>query len=284
MKLLASEWFKHEAQAVAVEPRAPQVAFPLHEHEFNELFIVLSGNGWHILNGTPHFITCGELFYVRASDRHQFVDVDNLHLINVLYRLEMFSLKPEALSVLIEAADSPGADDRHWQITEDAVATIRPLIAELESETRAVDPFSRLSAEALFVRLCATLSRVRFTADAANLPAATRLGHILRYLRHHRAEEVDFEEVARRFGYSLRNFNRIFREATGATPHNYLVKLRISEAMRSLRGSDEAITNVAFHSGFSDSNYFSYVFNRLTGMSPSEYRRLAQVDWTGRPP
>lgn len=284
MKLLASEFFKCEEQAIAVERRSPQYAFPLHEHEFNELFIVLSGNGWHILNGAPHFITCGELFYVRASDQHQFVDVDNLHLVNILYRLEMRSLKSESLDRLIEAAEIPGSGDCHWQITEDVTAKIRPLIDELEIETRKFDPFSQMIAESIFVRLCTMLYRHRFTADSANLPAASRFGHILRYIRHHCTDEVDFEDVSRRFGYSLRNFNRIFREATGTTPHNYLVKLRISEAMRSLRHSDENITNVAFQAGFSDSNYFSSTFNRLTGMSPSEYRRLSQVDWTSRAP
>jgi len=282
MKLLASDFFKSEDQAVAVEARAPQIAFPRHDHEFNELFVVLSGNGWHILNGAPHFITCGELFYVRAADQHEFADVDNLHLINVLYRLEAHTLKPAALNRLIEASEIPGARDCHWQITEDVIAKIRLVIADLECETKNADPFSHLMTESLFVQLCTTLYRNRFTADAASLPTAARFGHILRYLRHHHANEIDFDDVARRFGYSLRNFNRIFREATGTTPHNYLVKLRISAAMRALRHSDQSITTVALRCGFNDSNYFSYTFNHLTGMSPSEYRRLSQVDWTDR--
>ena len=71
-----------------------------------------------------------------------------------------------------------------------------------------------------------------------------------------------------------RTFNRLFRDATATTPHNYLVKLRLSRAMRALRETEGSITDVAFACGFNDSNYFSYSFSKMTGMSPSEYRRL----------
>jgi AraC-like DNA-binding protein/mannose-6-phosphate isomerase-like protein (cupin superfamily) len=285
MKLSASEYFKNDKQAVAVEPRAPQVAFPLHDHDFNEIFVVLSGNGWHILNDVPHFITCGEVFYVQAEDRHEFADVSDLNLINILYRLDTYSLKSEALDWIVEAASVPGTHNRHWQITEDVLGQVKPLTEKMHREVAHGDNLSRMMAESLFAQLCILLYRNRFSTDTADLPASARLGHVLTYLRHNCTAEIDFDEVARRFGYSLRNFNRVFREATATTPHNYLVKLRIGEAMRALRNTDASITAIAFAAGFNDSNYFSFTFSKLTGMTPSEYRRLSTVDWiAGRDP
>lgn len=278
MKLLASDFFRSEKQAVAVEPRAPQVAFPPHDHDFNEIFVVLSGNGWHILNNSPHFITCGEVFYVKASDRHEFADVSDLHLINILYRPTTSALKPEAIDRIVEVSTEPGTQNQHWQITEDVLGQVRPLVEKLTQESRRSDDLSLIMAESLFAQLCIMLYRNRFSADVGDLPASARLGHVLTYLRHNCTTEVDFDEVAQRFGYSLRSFNRVFREATATTPHNYLVKLRIGEAMRALRHTDAQITDIAFASGFNDSNYFSYTFSRLTGMSPSEYRRLSRIE------
>lgn len=69
MKFLAKEFFHSDAQTVMVEQRCPQTPFPLHDHDFHEIMIVLSGNGWHLLNDEPHFISCGELFYIRADDQ-----------------------------------------------------------------------------------------------------------------------------------------------------------------------------------------------------------------------
>ena len=74
-----------------------------------------------------------------------------------------------------------------------------------------------------------------------------------------------------------RHFRRVFREATGTTPQDYLVKLRLGRAMRELRGSDASITDVALASGFSDGNYFSYTFSKQTGLSPSQYCRRARA-------
>jgi len=133
--------------------------------------------------------------------------------------------------------------------------------------------------EALFNQLAITLSRSQFATDARGLPNAARLGHVLNYLRHNCTEELDLEDVAQRFGYSSRSFSRLFREATATTPHNYLVKLRLSKAMRALRATNDSVTDIAFACGFNDSNYFSYSFSKMTGMAPSEYRRMSRRNY-----
>jgi len=67
-----------------------------------------------------------------------------------------------------------------------------------------------------------------------------------------------------------------YTEVTGTTPHNYLVQLRIGHAKRAIRTTSDNITEIAFASGFHDSNYFSSCFSKMTGLSPSEYRRQVQ--------
>lgn len=273
MKLLAKEFFRSDAQSVIVEPRSPQDAFPLHDHDFDEIMIVLSGNGWHVLNDEPHFITCGELFYIKAEDRHAYERVEGLHLTNILFRADRASGHnfPE---IMRDTGDGEQGARRHWQVTEDVLARIRPLIEMLENEARRCDPLSGLMSEALFSQVAVLLSRSQFATDARGLPNAARLGHVLNYLRHNCTDDIDLETVAQRFGYSPRSFSRLFRDATATTPHNYLVKLRLGKAMRALRTTDESITDIAFACGFNDSNYFSYSFSRMTGMAPSAYRLL----------
>ncbi|SJZ84995.1 helix-turn-helix domain-containing protein [Consotaella salsifontis] len=273
MKLLAREFFESDRQSVVVEPRAPQDPFPLHDHEFYEIMIVLSGNGWHILNEQPHFITCGELFYIKADDHHSYEKVSDLYLTNILFRPER-TPSPDFLRVMLGAPAGEDNVRRHWQVTEDVLGEIAPLIAALERETHSSSIHAEVMAQALFSQLAVLLSRARFADDETGIPQSAKLGHILNYLRHNCTEDIDFDDLARRFGYSSRTFNRLFRDATATTPHNYLVKLRLSRAMRALRKSEESITDVAFACGFNDSNYFSYSFSKMTGMSPSEYRRL----------
>lgn len=272
LTLRAQEFFSGDAQCVSVEPRAPQPAFPLHEHDFCEIVIVASGNGWHVLNGEPHLLSCGEVLYLGPEDRHAFEHVQDLYLTNVIYRPNQALLHPERLRPFLQPSDEALGDRRYWQVSDEAMQTLGPLLAALTHESRRGDAGSSLMAESLLVQLVVTLWRERFASDGQGLSARGRLAQVLKYLRHHCTQPIDLDEVARRYGYSARNLRRVFREATATTPHDYLVKLRLCRAIRALRTSDASITDVALASGFSDGNYFSYAFRKLTGLSPSRYR------------
>jgi AraC-like DNA-binding protein len=273
LKLEAREFFSSATQCVAVEPRAPQPAFPLHEHDFCELVIVASGNGWHLLNDEPHLLCCGEVLYLNPEDRHSFEQVSELYLTNVIYRPNGALLHPERLRPYLQPTKDEAGDCRYWQLSGDATSRVRPLLGALSRECQPNDVASNLMAESLLVQLFVTLWRDRFTADGGALPPQSRLAMVRKYLRQNCTEPIDLEELAHRFGYSPRHLRRLFREAMATTPHDYLVKLRLCRAMRALRTSNLSITGIALASGFGDSNYFSYTFRKQTGMSPSRYRR-----------
>jgi AraC-like DNA-binding protein len=276
LKLRAHDFFCEESQLVVVEPRTPQPLFPLHEHDFHEIVIVASGSGWHILNDEPHLISCGEVLYLRTDDRHAFDEVHDLYLTNVLYRPEGALVHPDRMRAYLPPAGGAG-ERRYWQISEEVVSRLKPILAALAQECRKSDPASALVAESLFVQLVVTLWRDRFATDGENLSPAARFGQVLQYLRHNCTQAIDLEELAHRFGYSPRNFRRVFRDATSSTPHGYLVKLRVGHAMRALRSTDDNVTDIAFASGFNDSNYVSYSFHKEVGMSPSRYRQEARA-------
>lgn len=276
MKLAASDFFGRESQRVAVERRTPQSRFPLHDHEFNEIVVVMSGNGWHVLNEEPRLITCGEIFYIRAEDRHAFEEVHDLYLTNVLFRTDLLG-HGSSLAGILDMGEQPVDQRRNWQINDNILKQLTPLLDTMYQESRSGDPLANVMTEALFLQLAVALQRNRFAADGECLPSSSMLGHVLTYLRHNCAEQIDFDDVARRFGYSLHNFTRMFKDATATSPHNYLVRLRLGIAMRALRTSDDSVTDIAFASGFNDSNYFSYSFRKLTGLAPTEYRKRPMI-------
>jgi AraC family L-rhamnose operon transcriptional activator RhaR len=272
MKLAVRDWFRRRSQAVTVEPRHPQDRFPVHDHEFGEVVIVASGNGWHLWNDEPQFITGGEVFYIRPQDHHSFEQVSDLYLTNFLYRPTDRFLDPDRIQHLLE---DPEGHNR-WQLTDDTLHRLDPLITQLTREVRSDDPHSDVLAESLFIQLAVALWRHRIPIDCDHLPARSGFGDVLAYLRHHCTADVNIDEVAHRSGYSSRTFARAFRDVTGTTPHNYLVQLRIGHAKRAMRMTNHSITEIAFASGFHDSNYFSSCFSKMTGLSPSEYRRQLQ--------
>ena len=94
---------------------------------------------------------------------------------------------------------------------------------------------------------------------------------ILRYLEENVSKKLRFSDVAKRFNLSLSVLKRLFREQMGCGVMEYFTKLKIDAAKELIREKDLNFTGIAEELSFGSSQYFSAVFRRVTGMSPSEY-------------
>lgn len=86
-------------------------------------------------------------------------------------------------------------------------------------------------------------------------------------------KDISLEETARRLGTSYSNFRRIFREHTGASPHQYRLSLKLNRARSLLQNSDLSIKEIALLSGFEDEQYFCRFFKKVVGKTPTSYRK-----------
>ena len=67
-------------------------------------------------------------------------------------------------------------------------------------------------------------------------------------------------------------FSTVFSQETGVSFTSYLTGLRISKAKELLRATDMRSSQICFAVGYNDRHYFSYIFKKNVGMTPSEYR------------
>ena len=86
------------------------------------------------------------------------------------------------------------------------------------------------------------------------------------------SNEINFDEIARTFNMSPRNFHRRFKQACGETPLNYLQKQRVEAAKGLLEQTKKNIVAIAQDVGYEDANYFREVFKRYASCTPSAYR------------
>jgi AraC-like DNA-binding protein len=98
------------------------------------------------------------------------------------------------------------------------------------------------------------------------------------WLDAHAAEPVDITSTARAVGLSPFHFLRVFANALGVTPHQYLVRARLRRAARLLADDSRSVTDVAFDVGFGDLSNFVRTFHRAAGVSPGSFRRAARGD------
>ena len=96
---------------------------------------------------------------------------------------------------------------------------------------------------------------------------------IKQYLRENLHEQIRLDTLSERYCYSCSSIKRIFREETGCTVIEYLTRLRIDRAKEILLETDASVSAVAEAVGHSSVFYFSDVFKKATGLSPTAYRR-----------
>lgn len=85
--------------------------------------------------------------------------------------------------------------------------------------------------------------------------------------------DLSLQALANESGYSRVHFIRMFRAATGYSPHNYLLNLRLERARELLRNPSLSLIDIAFECGFSSHSHMSRLFHKSVGVTPSAYRR-----------
>jgi AraC-like DNA-binding protein len=92
-------------------------------------------------------------------------------------------------------------------------------------------------------------------------------------LREDLSHPWTIEEMAALLGLGITAFSEKVKSYTGFSPLNYLINIRISEAIKLLKRQDVPVTDVALDVGFYSSQHFATTFKKLTGYTPTEFRK-----------
>ena len=95
-------------------------------------------------------------------------------------------------------------------------------------------------------------------------------------LDHFSNPNLMLQDVAKEVNMSNSRFSTVFSQQSGQTFTEYLMYLRLNKAKELLRSSDIKNTQIAREAGYNDSHYFSYIFKKNTGITPTEYRAQYQ--------
>ena len=128
--------------------------------------------------------------------------------------------------------------------------------------------------ELLILSLLASNSterRRRIESYAQHLQRKTLAADIVVYLKDNLDRKLLLSDIAEHFAYSPSSIKRIFKNEMGCSITDYLTDLRIRTARELLKHKGK-IAEIAEATGFDTVNYFSSVFKRKTGMTPSEFR------------
>lgn len=129
------------------------------------------------------------------------------------------------------------------------------------------------SFEELSDELKRTLNRLALLAANDDGPGYLRIDELLDYLRRNLSEPIRLPHLARRAGFSVPSFCRVFKRATGHSLLTYVRGLRIDRAKHLLATTELPNTSVAEMSGFHSQHHFIRSFKKVMRSTPGEYRR-----------
>lgn len=155
-----------------------------------------------------------------------------------------------------------------------SVAAGDPLIEEAVRAVGGLGEASDLYAESVAAFLAVHLLTRHSPVTDPRPPTRedARVHTAVAVMRDRLADQITLADVADEVHLSVYHLVRVFKEATGTTPHRFLTRLRIEEAKRLLRVTDLAIAQIAPRCGFASPGALSTAFLRHTGERPSDYR------------
>ena len=226
-------------------------------------YIIKSGEGIYTVGARTFPFFAGDVLVIPDGTAH---------------KITRYSDTVDALFVTMPSSHVPEGVRCYFRETAPVVRSERALpelyrqadmiLAEKEGERA----FREEKILALSLTFTITLARARnsYVADSDASPAVMTT---LSYIKEHSGERISLSDMAALAKVSTAYLSRRFKAEVGMGFADYLASFRLERARAMLSSHPEmSVTEIAFSSGFNDSNYFSDKFKRKFGLSPLKYR------------
>lgn len=187
-------------------------------------------------------------------------------------------LDPAMVGTLMDEEEIAGSDPLHAHALSEDKA-LMSLVQLLADEDESAGASGRLYGESLALAVMsrfvsnARLAPVHATGDLGHALPAPRLRRVIDRMAADLSDDLSLDTLARESGYSRAHFLRMFRAATGNTPHRYLREMRLAFARDRLAAGAEPIAEIALSAGFSSQSHLTTLFHARFGRTPAEFRR-----------
>ncbi len=144
---------------------------------------------------------------------------------------------------------------------------------ELENPAPAGKLYAQVAAQMLAVHLLRHYASAPVKIHEVS-PALTRrqVKRLSEFILADLGRDLTLEAMAEQVGYSPYHFARLFRQTTGESPHQFVLRQRIHKAQVLLRETDTPLAHVALESGFASQSHLTRIFKRYLGVTPKAYR------------
>ena len=259
---------------IAIEKHlTPSLVVPRHEHTEHFLHLVLRGSAPVEVN------TSGKQLRFHASPGLLFVlprgTVDEVIWTGEVQRVAVSINSRVLVKALEETAHLHDIElTEHWELLDHHISTLlSEIVTDLEEQSPAGTMYGESLGNALSVYLVKRYAvwPVAPAAYKGGLPRY-RVKRVFEYIAENLDRDLSLSELALVAGMSPHYFAELFRQSTGRTPHQYVLRQRLERAKQQLSERKHSIIEVAQNTGFQNPSHFARIFRQIEGTSPSRFR------------
>jgi AraC family L-rhamnose operon regulatory protein RhaS len=243
--------------------------------DYAKFHLVIDGHAKWESNGRQYQVKSDTLFHIAPHIEHSQADLPSqpVTLYAIHYRPELLSqpLAADLLRVGMLPLDLSSA--RVCQALE-VRSIFQEMLFEQEMKQAGWEEMLRaclFNLAVLTIRLMQRLHSGDPVFQRGNL-SAERVAHYALRLKSQFLRTDRLEDAARSVSLSRRQFTEVFRNVTGQTWRQYILRLRLEHALKLLLQTDKSVTAIAFEAGFDDVSHFHHRFKAAFGQRPMLYR------------
>lgn len=255
---------------------------PLHMHNSVEIMYVISGKCLVETKDDSYILKKGEFILLDANIEHRLqVDKDKpCRMLNIEFG---FHDDTDCILSIYELAKDSEEFGRLLQScrpymifkdSEDTYTALKSLILELDRNGGS----ENLLVQLLFGQLLIKVSRLYCEIEDNSAHAGlTYVKKAVQYIHQHYDMDIAVKDIASAISINPGYLHRIFRLHRDCTVNDYLLRFRVEKAKSLLINTDIQITDISNYVGMNSSQYFAYVFKKITGLTPSAYRKSSSL-------
>lgn len=260
----------------------------MHAHDYIEIAYVASGKGIHHVGGKEFIVSKGDLFLINYDIPHEFRSVPSFKegpvaVYNCIFRPEFIDqslIKSRSFSdighiFLLNSLFKEEGLGNDIKLLGKDLHEIEELYEKMyyEFQNR---PYGYVEIlRAYLLELLVKIFRLYRMQDTNESSKRSKyyFDNVIKFMKEHYKQDIKLDDLASMTFLSRNYFCSCFKECTGLTVLEYIQKLRIEEACKLLKNKELRISDVAASIGYIDIKFFNKLFKKITGKSPSEYRR-----------
>lgn len=225
------------------------------------LVVPLSGSASFSFNGVPYTMAPGMVIHAGPQMPIEIKVIGD----------QIWEYAVVHYSTSIEETNKYPLANQHFLIDTGYHTKIIDYVQQLIESQSLPGNMAILKSKTLFMNLLETIlisAKVKILDTASDI-----MEQALQYIHENYVKQLSVSKIAEEFGVERRRFAYLFEQHTGMNPSTYLTEYRMRRAKDLLEYHDTTIAEVAECVGYFDCFYFSRVFKKCTGMSPTAYRK-----------